>query len=52
MQRGTLIVIEGLDRAGKSTQCATLLQRLKGEGHRAKYIRFPGTFLLSGIPNV
>ncbi|KAK2868099.1 hypothetical protein FQN49_003161 [Arthroderma sp. PD_2] len=40
-RRGALIVVEGLDRAGKSTQCATLHQSLINQGHKAKYIRFP-----------
>jgi dTMP kinase len=40
--RGALIVIEGLDRAGKSTQCANLLQELQDRGVKAKSIRFPG----------
>ncbi|KAL1956825.1 hypothetical protein VTO42DRAFT_6775 [Malbranchea cinnamomea] len=40
-KRGALIVIEGLDRAGKTTQCATLLQGLQDRGHNVKFIRFP-----------
>ncbi|PGH27150.1 thymidylate kinase [Polytolypa hystricis UAMH7299] len=40
-KRGALIVVEGLDRAGKSTQCARLVQTLQERGHTAKYIRFP-----------
>ncbi|CCG84153.1 protein of unknown function [Taphrina deformans PYCC 5710] len=32
MARGRLIVIEGLDRSGKSTQCAHLLSALQQEG--------------------
>ncbi|KAI5283675.1 Thymidylate kinase [Ascosphaera aggregata] len=39
--RGALFVIEGLDRAGKSTQCAILTKLLQENGHRVKYIRFP-----------
>lgn len=42
-QRGALIVVEGLDRAGKSTQCAILQKALQEEGHEVKYRRFPGT---------
>ncbi|CAN3374808.1 hypothetical protein DIURU_002215 [Diutina rugosa] len=34
--RGSLILIEGLDRAGKSTQCERLSQRLQGD-----IIKFP-----------
>ncbi|KAI9781212.1 MAG: Thymidylate kinase [Candelina submexicana] len=39
--RGTLIVIEGLDKAGKSTQCARLVERLKREGKKVRHMRFP-----------
>lgn len=39
--RGALIVVEGLDRAGKSTQCERLCQRLKREGRPVKRLRFP-----------
>lgn len=41
-RRGALVVVEGLDRAGKSTQCARLHQFLVDQGHKTKYIRFPG----------
>jgi dTMP kinase len=40
--RGTLIVVEGLDRAGKTSQCQLLLEALRERGHQAKYIKFPG----------
>ena len=43
--RGALIVIEGLDRAGKSTQHARLCQNLESQSHRVKRMRFPGAFL-------
>ncbi|KAL9598686.1 MAG: hypothetical protein Q9219_004355 [cf. Caloplaca sp. 3 TL-2023] len=39
--RGALIVIEGLDRAGKSTQSERLVQALQRQGHRSKRMRFP-----------
>ncbi|MCJ1310716.1 Thymidylate kinase [Agyrium rufum] len=39
--RGALIVIEGLDRAGKSTQCERLCARLEKEGKQVKRMRFP-----------
>lgn len=42
-KRGALIVVEGLDRAGKSSQCELLYRNLLAMGHQAKYIRFPGT---------
>ena len=41
--RGALIVFEGLDRAGKSTQCELLCNYLEKNGHRVKRMRFPGT---------
>lgn len=41
--RGALIVVEGLDRAGKSSQCERLLRGLLDANYKAKYIRFPGT---------
>ncbi|POI30694.1 hypothetical protein CIB84_005555 [Bambusicola thoracicus] len=40
--RGALIVLEGMDRAGKSTQCRRLVQALQAAGHRADLLRFPG----------
>jgi dTMP kinase len=43
--RGALIVVEGLDRAGKTSQCQLLLDALGQHGHRVKYIKFPGDML-------
>lgn len=40
--RGALIVIEGLDRAGKTSQCQLLVDNLTQKGHNVKYIKFPG----------
>ncbi|ERF69777.1 hypothetical protein EPUS_07033 [Endocarpon pusillum Z07020] len=40
--RGVLIVVEGLDRAGKTVQCQLLLEALQQRGHHVKYIKFPG----------
>ncbi|CAI7652210.1 unnamed protein product [Penicillium glandicola] len=40
-RRGALIVVEGLDRAGKSSQCEMLRDFLSQQGHVVKYIRFP-----------
>jgi dTMP kinase len=39
--RGALIVLEGLDRSGKSSQCARLLSFLQGKGCAAEGWRFP-----------
>ena len=38
-------MIEGLDRAGKSTQCEWLCGALEKEGRTIKRIRFPGMCL-------
>jgi len=40
--RGLFIVVEGLDKAGKSTQCIKLAKNLEMEGKRNEIIRFPG----------
>eukprot|EP00889_Picochlorum_renovo_P007463 jgi/Picre1/34493/NNA_001961.t1 len=39
--RGALIVFEGVDRAGKSTQCAKLVEHLESLGRPAELWRFP-----------
>lgn len=39
--RGALIVFEGLDRSGKTSQCSRLLSYLEGRGHSAELWRFP-----------
>lgn len=41
-RRGALIVLEGVDRAGKTTQCLRLVTALCASGHRAELLRFPG----------
>ncbi|XP_003218368.1 thymidylate kinase [Anolis carolinensis] len=40
-RRGALIVLEGVDRAGKSTQSRRLVEALGAKGHRAELLRFP-----------
>ncbi|XP_049629470.1 thymidylate kinase [Suncus etruscus] len=40
-RRGALIVLEGVDRAGKSTQSRKLVTALCAQGHRAELLRFP-----------
>jgi dTMP kinase len=40
-KRGKLIVFEGLDRSGKSTQCALLVERLRERGDCVEHLRFP-----------
>ena len=42
MARGSLIVFEGLDRAGKSTQCELLYKDLQEDGIKVRHMRFPG----------
>lgn len=42
MSRGALIVLEGCDRTGKSTQCKKLVERLISSGISAKELHFPG----------
>ena len=42
MARGTLIVLEGCDRAGKTTQGKMIVETLKNEGKEAVFMRFPG----------
>ncbi|XP_037049502.1 thymidylate kinase [Bradysia coprophila] len=39
--RGALIVLEGCDRSGKTTQCKNLVERLLQSGKKAKYMNFP-----------
>lgn len=39
--RGALVVLEGLDRCGKSTQSNKLHKYLEGLGHLAELWRFP-----------
>ncbi|KAJ8279426.1 hypothetical protein COCON_G00064920 [Conger conger] len=39
--RGALIVLEGVDKAGKTTQCKKLVQALIASGRPAEMMRFP-----------
>ncbi len=41
-RRGLFIVLEGLDRSGKSTQVALLEQGLRDAGRKSKTMKFPG----------
>ena len=43
--RGAFIVLEGLDRSGKTTQTTKLVQRVEKLGKSCKLIKFPGTFV-------
>uniref|UniRef100_A0A5F8G6V9 Thymidylate kinase-like domain-containing protein n=2 Tax=Monodelphis domestica TaxID=13616 RepID=A0A5F8G6V9_MONDO len=40
-RRGALIVLEGMDRAGKTTQGRKLVAALLQSGHPAELLRFP-----------
>ncbi|CAL8310025.1 unnamed protein product [Lota lota] len=40
-KRGALIVLEGVDRAGKTTQCTKLVEALQDGGRAAHMMRFP-----------
>ncbi|XP_074492599.1 thymidylate kinase [Sebastes fasciatus] len=40
-KRGALIVLEGVDKAGKTTQCQKLVQTLQQSGRPAEGMRFP-----------
>ncbi|KAG6543207.1 hypothetical protein Mapa_015457 [Marchantia paleacea] len=40
-KRGALIVLEGLDRSGKSSQCRSLASFLRGRGQSVEEWRFP-----------
>ncbi|KAF9194714.1 hypothetical protein BGZ51_007941 [Haplosporangium sp. Z 767] len=41
MARGRFILLEGCDRAGKSTQCTMLVDALKEKGHSVELCKFP-----------
>lgn len=43
--RGALIVFEGCDRVGKSTQCRKLVEKLTKQGAVAKLMKFPGMII-------
>lgn len=46
-ERGAFILFEGVDRCGKTTQANLLVESLKKTGHKACFMRFPGTQILS-----
>eukprot|EP00270_Netrium_digitus_P015934 TRINITY_DN5638_c0_g1_i3.p1 TRINITY_DN5638_c0_g1~~TRINITY_DN5638_c0_g1_i3.p1 ORF type:complete len:253 (-),score=62.28 TRINITY_DN5638_c0_g1_i3:83-841(-) len=46
--RGALLVVEGLDRSGKTTQCAELVRSLAAMGHSVLGLRFPDRSSPSG----
>lgn len=40
-ERGKFIVFYGINNLGKSTQAKLLVERLKKEGHKAEYLKYP-----------
>ena len=51
-RRGALIVFEGCDRVGKSTQCQRLVEALKSSGRQAESLSFPSKFTRLFLENV
>lgn len=41
LKRGAFIVVEGVDRSGKTTQCKQLVNSLQKQGIKAKFMNFP-----------
>lgn len=41
IKRGALIVFEGCDRSGKTTQCKKLVERLKSQNRNVRFMNFP-----------
>ena len=46
-KRGAFIVLEGLDRSGKTTQATKLVQKIKGMNKPCTLMKFPGKHLHS-----
>jgi dTMP kinase len=44
MARAPFILIEGLDRSGKTTQTSILAERVAASGKRVKLLKFPGKY--------
>lgn len=42
IRRGALIVFEGCDKVGKTTQCRKLVDKLLELGVAARFMQFPG----------
>jgi len=51
-KRGAFIVIEGLDRSGKTTQTSLLHDRLQSSHVPIKLLKFPGEFQPGGMHSV
>lgn len=48
MKRGAIIVVEGVDRSGKSTQCKKLVESLEKRMIKSKLLGFPDRRTLTG----
>lgn len=46
--RGAFIVVEGIDRAGKTTQCHALVEQLSKENVPVTFLQFPNRSSESG----
>lgn len=46
MKRGAFILLEGVDRSGKTTQCKRLVEELTRQGIKAKLAGFPSVSLI------
>src|SRR5262249_44854900 len=49
MPRGLFISLDGLDGAGKSTQCRLLREWLRGKGHEVTHCADPGGTVLGDV---
>jgi thymidylate kinase len=48
VKRGAFILFEGIDRCGKTTQSARLVDALRERGHTVEALRFPGICAATG----
>ncbi|KAG8223231.1 hypothetical protein J437_LFUL003582 [Ladona fulva] len=48
MMRGALIVLEGCDRVGKTTQCVKLIEKIAAENGKSSLLKFPERSSLTG----
>ena len=50
LDKGNLIVMEGIDGTGKTTQCQKMIERLQSEGQKVAYKHFPSYNTYHGAP--
>lgn len=48
VRRGALIVLEGVDRSGKTTQSTALLEFLRSSGREVSFLRYPDRSTATG----